>query len=162
MRDLLPRKVYEALQDRYAAGVSNAEALFDQHAADEDSVTGGLGQALAAREPMYFSGPGGQYRVNVSYRKLRGRGDGAPERFLGADGIFQIEVLGGSGDRIRTKGLPFQAKKGWKGKDQALLNQAKKNGSFRSGWGGNRLLQRRISSVYRTSRHCGGRQSTSG
>jgi hypothetical protein len=126
MRDLLPSRVFEALQDRYLAGVASAEAHYDQHSADEDSVTGALGEALAAREPMVFRGPAGQYTVNVTYRKVRGRGRGAPEKIFGADGIFQIEIADASGRQIRAKGLPFQAKKGWKGKDRQLLDQAKR------------------------------------
>lgn len=126
MRDLLPHRVFEALQDRYSAGVANAEAHFDQHSADEDSVTGALGQALASRDPMVFRGTQGEYIVQVTYRKLRGRGRGAPEKLLGADGIFQIEITDESGRRLRSKGLPFQAKKEWKGKDRGLVEQARK------------------------------------
>jgi hypothetical protein len=122
----LPPRLFEALQDRYSAGVANAEAHFDQHSADEDSITGALGQSLAMREPMVFRGARGEYIVQVTYRKLRGRGRGAPEKMFGADGIFQIEVADESGMPLRSKGLPFQAKKDWKGKDPQLFEQAKR------------------------------------
>lgn len=124
MRDILPPSLVDLLRDRYLAGVADAEAAFDQHRGDEDSLTGALGQALAMREPIVFTGPDGAYSVRVSYRKLRGRGPGAPEKRLGADGIFQIEVANGNGDVVRSKGLPFQAKTNWRGKDSALLGQA--------------------------------------
>ncbi len=124
MRDILPPSLIEILRDRYLAGVANAEAAYDQHEADEDSLTGALGQALAMREPIIFSGSDGTYAVRVSYRKLRGRGPGAPEKTLGSDGIFQIEVASESGQVIRSKGLPFQAKTNWRGKNSALYEQA--------------------------------------
>lgn len=124
MRDILPPSLIEVLRDRYLAGVADAEASYDQHAADEDSLTGALGQALAMREPIILSGPDGAYAVRVSYRKLRGRGPGAPEKMFGSDGIFQIEVANEFGEVVRSKGLPFQAKTNWRGKNSALYEQA--------------------------------------
>ena len=124
MRDILPPSLVDLLRDRYLAGVADAEAAFNQHVADEDSLTGALGQALAMREPIIFNGPGGTYAVRVSYRKLRGRGPGALEKTLGSDGIFQIEVANDLGGVVRSKGLPFQAKTNWRGKNSALYEQA--------------------------------------
>jgi hypothetical protein len=124
MRDILPPSLIDLLRDRYLAGVADAEAAFDQHVADEDSLTGALGQALAMRESIIFNGPSGAYAVRVSYRKLRGRGPGAPEKKLGSDGIFQIEVANDLGEVVRSKGLPFQAKTSWRGTNTALYKQA--------------------------------------
>ncbi|TKR34130.1 hypothetical protein FCE95_07655 [Luteimonas gilva] len=124
MQDILPPSLISMLRDRYLAGVADAEAFFDQNRGDEDSLTGALGQALAMREPILFTGPEGIYSVRVSYMKLRGRGPNAPEKRLGADGIFQIEVANNRGDVIRRKGLPFQAKTNWRGKSSTLLRQA--------------------------------------
>lgn len=124
MRDILPPSLIDVLRDRYLAGVADAEASYDQHAADEDSITGALGQAIAMREPLIFSGPNGTYAVSVSYRKLRGRGPGAPEKRFGSDGIFQIQVTDEFGEVVRNKGLPFQAKTNWRGKNSALHEQA--------------------------------------
>jgi hypothetical protein len=63
------------------------------------------------------------YRWRANHYKLRGRGKGAAERKSGADGIFQLEVLDESGNVLHGKGLLFQAKKEWRGKDQNLLKQ---------------------------------------
>jgi len=63
-----------------------------------------------------------RYSYQVSYRKIRGRGPRAPEKQLGAGGIFQIEVTDDHGRQ--TKGLPFQSKKGWSSADSNLLKQA--------------------------------------
>ena len=57
--------------------------------------------------------------------KLRERGAHAPEKELGADGIFQIEVLDLNGKFIVRKGLLFQSKIGWTGRDGRLFEQAR-------------------------------------
>ncbi|HXQ69568.1 MAG TPA: hypothetical protein VN844_03745, partial [Pyrinomonadaceae bacterium] len=67
MRDLLPEHLMDFLRDRYIAGVAIAEAHFADSSADEDSVTGALGQALAMREPLIFSDESGAFSVQISY-----------------------------------------------------------------------------------------------
>lgn len=126
MRDVLPAAVIEAISGHYALGVANAEAFFDQHSADEDSITGALGQALARAEPIRIQQSFNEYNVLVSYRKVRGRGGLAPEKVFGIDGVFQLTVANEKGQNIAEKGLPFQAKKYWTGKDGALLLQSQK------------------------------------
>lgn len=112
------------LRDRYLAGVADAEALFDLHRADEDSVSGALGQSIAMRDPVSFTASDGTYVVKINYRKIRGRGPGAPERRYGADGLFQISVTDEAGDVVLRKGLPFQSKMNWRGKKTDLYKQA--------------------------------------
>jgi len=124
MRDILPPTLLTILRDRYLAGVSDAEAAFDQHRADEDSLTGALGQSLVMREPLTFSDGADQYHVKIGYRKVRGRGPGAPEKTYGTDGFFQIEVTDSRGEVIRRKALPFQAKVDWRTQDRSLASQA--------------------------------------
>lgn len=124
IKELLPPLMFDRIRDRYLAGVADAEAFFSQSAADEDSLTGALGQAIATR-PMIFKGTDGDVLVAIEYLKIRGRGAGAPEATLGADGIFQIRVLDAAGSPIREKGLLFQAKKGWKHRDQDLASQCR-------------------------------------
>ena len=65
------------------------------------------------------------YQVRTYYKKVRGRGPGAPERTTGSDGIFQIEVIGPNQVPVWTKGLPFQAKKQWVGTNSRLVTQAR-------------------------------------
>jgi hypothetical protein len=124
MRDILPPGLLDSLRDRYLAGVADAESLFGMHRADEDTLTGALGQAIASRDPYTFSTENRIYLVRTEYYKIRGRGRNAPERMHGVDGIFQISVTQDSGHVIRRKGLPFQAKKNWRGKNAALRKQA--------------------------------------
>lgn len=123
MLDILPKHIIDHLSDRYIAGVANAESSFADSSADEDSVTGALGQAISM-SPVYFSSPQGEFAVRIYYKKIRGRGPGAPEKALGADGIFQISVTDKTGKVIRQKGLPFQSKVNWTGTDGKLARQA--------------------------------------
>jgi hypothetical protein len=125
MRDLLPPHLIDFLRDRYIAGVATAEASFGESRADEDALTGALGQALSMPKPIVFSDASGQYAVRVSYQKLRGRGLNAPERLYGSDGLFQISVTDDSGRVLRRKGLPFQSKVNWRGRSKSLAAQSK-------------------------------------
>jgi len=77
------------------------------------------------KEPIMFTGPEGNYTVQVSYRKLRGRGLNAPERLYGSDGLFQILVSNENDEILRQKGLPFQSKTNWQGRSQAVASQAR-------------------------------------
>ncbi len=135
MRDILPNSVIEVLGDRLASSVVSAEEFYHMHSADEDSVTGGLGQALAMAEPISFiheSNSGSKrFSILISYEKVRGRGMNAPEKIYGIDGIIQLSVYDDSyrdfDGKLKTKKiLPFQAKNGWSGTDKKLLEQVKK------------------------------------
>lgn len=125
MRDILPEFVMESLRDRYLAAVSDAESTFVMNSGDEDALTGALGQAVAMPRNQKFSTPEGLYTVDIGYTKLRGRGKNAPERIYGSDGIFQIRIYDANGNVIRSKGLPFQSKKNWKGKNKKLSDQVR-------------------------------------
>src|ERR1051326_69266 len=124
MRDLLPQHLVDFLRDRYIAGVATAEAHFADSNADEDSVTGALGQAISMHEPLIFGDQSGNFSVQVSYRKLRGRGLNAPERLYGSDGIFQVAVTTEEGVVVRLKGLPFQSKINWEGRSASVASQS--------------------------------------
>jgi hypothetical protein len=92
--------------------------------ADEDCLTGALGQALATPKGLSFSSGNKNALVKISHTKLRGRGKGAPEKIFGSDGVFQIEVLDNCGRPLFSKGLPFQSKKNWTRKLSSLGDQA--------------------------------------
>ena len=124
MKDVLPEQVIRILGDRFAAGVANAEAHYNLHAADEDAVTGGLGQSLAICEPIEIVSNSKRYQISISYRKVRGRGPRAPEKLYGTDGLIQLLVKDIADNIAATKGLPFQSKMKWRGKDQKLYEQA--------------------------------------
>jgi len=111
------------IRDLYLAGVAEAEAQYENAMGDEDPLTGALGALIAISRPREFRIGSVQAVVRINYRKLRGRGKDAPEHLLGPDGIFQIQIAVHGQPEFR-KGLPFQAKKNWKGKDRKLLDQA--------------------------------------
>jgi hypothetical protein len=98
------------IRDHIKAGVVDAEAKFDLNEADEDAVTGALGQAISTATPITFRGTQGTYSYQITSRKIRGRGPDAEEKTLGADAMLQISVSK-NGHEVFTKGLPFQAKK---------------------------------------------------
>lgn len=104
--------------------VSDAESTYNMNSADEDCLTGALGQSLAMPRKEVFSLDNGEISVNISHTKLRGRGKNAPEKTYGSDGIFQIEILDHFGRLIMAKGLPFQSKKNWNGTLSKLKKQA--------------------------------------
>lgn len=95
------------LADHYRVSIAAAVRGYADSAADEDAVTGALGQALRGEGTIRLDGK--VVRWTTRYRKLRGRGRGAPEKMLGADGIFEVELEDDEGVRSR-KSLPFQAK----------------------------------------------------
>jgi hypothetical protein len=108
--DVLPPQLIRELSNHYYAGVKKAEVLYEFHAADEDAVTGALGQSLAEPQPLFFQIGETAYWWNTTYYKVRGRGEGAPEKAIGADGIFQLEVFDENNNVLIRKGLLFQSK----------------------------------------------------
>jgi hypothetical protein len=128
VEDVLPSEVLTALENHFLAGVKRAESTYDLHQADEDSVTGALGQALAELGQTRMFLGGRTFAWRSSYRKCRGRGKGAPEKQLGADGMFELSVIDEFGQPIRRKGLLFQAKNQWRGSDPRLAAQAERLG----------------------------------
>lgn len=110
LEHLLPKQFLALIRDRIKAGVSDAEAKFRLNQDEEDSLTGALAQAISTTAPLRFGGPEGVFDFAIESYKLRGRGEGAPEKRLGADGILQISVSK-NGRSVFAKGLPFQAKK---------------------------------------------------
>ncbi|MBN2002243.1 MAG: DUF3883 domain-containing protein [Anaerolineae bacterium] len=86
-------------------------------------MTGALGQELLS-ENQVVTANGSVYVWRTTYHKLRGRGKDADEKLFGADGIFQVEILDCQQGSLFRKGLLFQAKNRWQGKDEKLKTQA--------------------------------------
>jgi hypothetical protein len=102
--------VREIIGLHYRRGVEAAIEGYPQARADEDTVTGALGQALLGRGAFQLS-DGRVVTWNTSYTRFGsgGRSDGAEPRY-GADGIFEIQLTDDDGITTR-KSLLFQAKK---------------------------------------------------
>ncbi len=115
MSEIVSRHVLFEIEHHIRERVADAEFGFQFSEADEDAVTGALGQSLVTRpRQTYDLSTESQYEWSFTYRKIRGRGPKAPEKSIGADGIFHMEVFGADGELLRQKGLLFQAKMGTK------------------------------------------------
>lgn len=92
VRDLLPHRVFEALQDRYSAGVANAEAHFNQHSADDDSIAGAIGPHFA---PVHGSLPSEVPRGSTTLsRSQAGAQTGPPNAASGTRSMsYDMRVL---------------------------------------------------------------------
>jgi hypothetical protein len=132
VRDILPSVLISHIRDHFFARVGQAQAGYRFSRADEDSLTGALGQSLLTVDPVVVDVAGRQYLWMTTYQKVRGRGMGAPEKEYGADGIFELQVTDSVKGVTRKKGLLFQAKKGWLGSDKELLKQTRNMRRFES------------------------------
>lgn len=109
----VPEEVKTAIRAHLSRAVEHAVAEYLSAAEDEDSLTGHLGARLqvASRrvhvESTQSERPG-EWTWSVNYYKFRGRGPGASERLLGADGVFELKLV--IGTRVDVKSLLFQAK----------------------------------------------------
>lgn len=123
MVDVLPEAVLRSISNSYRHGISRAEQAYIHSQEDEDAVTGALGQALFVPNQIVML-DSAMYTWSTVYYKLRGRGKNAEEKIYGADGIFQIILKNVHEKTLASKGLLFQAKNRWKGKDRNLATQA--------------------------------------
>jgi len=123
LNQIIPEDLINLIGDHIKAGVSDAESKFALNEEDEDSITGALGQAISTAHPIVLTTAQGKFTYEITSRKLRGRGPDAPEKRLGADAIFQIEVFR-QGQRVFRKGLPFQAKNGGGFQNSEVIKQA--------------------------------------
>lgn len=120
---LRERAFRDILASQYRSAIARAEQGYRHHVADEDAVTGGLGEAMRASGSVRLS-DGSTVTWKTAYSKLRGRGRNAPEKRLGADGVFEIELQDADGTMSR-KSVAFQAKKnGRRNPDKRLRTQA--------------------------------------
>lgn len=79
--------------------------------ADENSLTGALGQALSTPQAkVVTANKDAVLSFAIGSYKILGTGPGTPERRTGADGIIQISVES-DGAPLLAKDLPFHAKK---------------------------------------------------
>ena len=103
-------EVRTILGTRYREGVRAAITGYRHARADEDTVTGALGQALLGRG-AFTTSDGRIVTWATEYTRFgsAGRGDPAETRY-GADGIFEIELVDEDGVTTR-KSLLFQSKK---------------------------------------------------
>lgn len=112
----IPDHVKQVILNHISEAVSKAVVAYPSAAEDEDALTGQLGFALRKRETLADG-----WTWSIDYTKFRGRGLGAAEKVLGADGILEMRVHTIEGEQ--RKAALFQSKKEWKS-DSKLLQQA--------------------------------------
>lgn len=120
----IPDEVLLDIRERLASAMPSAVDGFLSASEDEDSMTGHMGAHLKTPTrtvQVRQSEVNGPWRWSLNYTKFRGRGPGATEKLIGADGIFEIHLE--SFGRVQTKALLFQAKMDWQ-RDKVLLGQA--------------------------------------
>lgn len=120
----MPAEVLESIKDHIKTSIPNAVAGFMSANEDEDTMTGQFGASLRTGVHTVIVRQGeinGDWKWSIDYTKFRGRGKGATEALIGADGIIELS-LDWNG-RKESKAVLFQAKMDWQS-DTSLLPQA--------------------------------------
>jgi hypothetical protein len=129
LKDSIPDSIFNSISRHLIKSAHRAEDGYLSNEEEEDSITGDLFRSLRKGwvQPATINNESWKWRVTT--RKFRGKGELATEAIFGADGIIQIEIDGKQGSVIR-KGMLFQAKKGWKYRNQKLVEQVAKMEEF--------------------------------
>jgi hypothetical protein len=123
--------VKDDIRRHLVRAVSESEESYASAAEDEDTMTGHLGAKLEARNRRVLVQDAeirGEWKWSLQYYKFRGRGPRPTEFYLGADGIFELQLT--IGMRTESKSILFQAKMDRKG-GRDLLEQAVKLSTWR-------------------------------
>lgn len=110
-RLFIPEAVLESIAQHMDDAIARTLAEFESAEEDEDSMTGHLGSKLTVlKRQVYVEDPEipGPWTWSLQYRKFRGRGPGATEKLLGADGIFELALERKGSTEIKS--LLFQSK----------------------------------------------------
>lgn len=111
MQDVIPQGVFREVQAHLREGAAHAEGGWEAGSDEEDTLTGDFGASVRTPGWVESRDDGARWQWRITYKKLRGRGRDAPEKVIGADGIFQIEVRPFGTSVVIPKGILFQAKK---------------------------------------------------
>jgi hypothetical protein len=126
MAKLIPDLVLPEVQSHISRMCGKGERGWRSGRADEDTLTGDFCGNLRSDWSSWQEAGKDSLRWQVDYLKIGGRGKGAPESRLGADGIFQIELFDIASQSTKYKGFLFQAKKDDNYDSGSLLTQATK------------------------------------
>jgi len=129
----IPHQVKESISNHLHLAVAKAVDGYISACEDEDTMTGHLGALLRVKNKRVTVPSEGQeiwgvWTWSLDYYKFRGRGKGATEAYLGADGLFELSL--NIGYRKETKSLLFQSKLDWE-RDSNLLAQSIKLSTWR-------------------------------
>jgi hypothetical protein len=126
LQDIIPPDSFKELQTHLREGVLHAEAGWEAGSEDEDTLTGDFGGSLRTHGWIDFPQSIEPWQWRITYKKFRGRGGGAPEKVIGADGIVVVEVHLGNGGLMVSKGVLFQSKKAKGSSRGDMLDQVRR------------------------------------
>src|SRR6266498_312121 len=127
MVELIGQHIVDRIAGQYGAAVATALEHFESQQADEDRLTGALGQSMAMTVHGRAVGTDGhEYAWKTELKSTRGRGRRASEKRLGADAFLEVVIRDELGVQLRRKTLPIQAKKRWTATDRTLARQVEK------------------------------------
>jgi len=129
----IPDEVKTSIREHLSGALSHAAEGYLSSHEDEDAITGDLGGTLRSGVKRVYVVQSqteirGEWKWSITYSKFRGRGPRATESFVGADGIFELDIQ--SGSRRDQKSILFQAKVAGAA-DRGLLGQALKLTTWR-------------------------------
>ncbi|HEX8513706.1 MAG TPA: hypothetical protein VF688_11445 [Allosphingosinicella sp.] len=127
----IPDAVQVDIANQVRRAVADTLIEFESAEEDEDAFTGHLGARLTTRRREVFADDQelpGAWTWSLQYRMFRGRGSGATEKRLGADGIFELGLH--RKGFTETKSLLFQSKMGTAG-GKDLVEQCAKLSTWR-------------------------------
>lgn len=129
----IPEEVKDSISRHLYTGSAKAVEGYVSANEDEDTLTGDLGACLrigTQKVEVKNVEIGGTWTWSLTYYKFRGRGKGASESFIGADGILELSINWNSQNE-QKKSLLFQAKNQWHATDRALFEQCIKLSTWR-------------------------------
>ncbi len=127
----IPEEVKVKIRKHISESYKNALDGYYSANEEEDALTGDLGASLRVKNQkvnVERTKQSGTWTWSINYHKFRGRGPGATESLLGADGIFELSLK--EGNYIQKKNLLFQSKMNWKD-DPNLIQQTLKLTTWR-------------------------------
>jgi len=123
----IPKQVKDSIQKHITESIIKGLKAYESAFEDEDVLTGHLFGLMKIEDQSVVINDveiGGTWKWTIDYKKFGGRGKGATESILGADGIFELSLFRDN-EEIK-KSLLFQSKLDWVNKDQKLYLQCSK------------------------------------
>jgi hypothetical protein len=123
----IPEAVKTSIKNHIVTAVNRAKEAFPSAYEDEDVFTGvlfGLLKIGPQRVIVQNDEINGTWSWEIDFKKFGGRGKGATESILGADGVFELHLQNANSQVTeKRKSLLFQSKLDWTTKDLKLYQQ---------------------------------------
>lgn len=125
-RLFIPEEVKSSIRQHLRSAIRRAVSRYNSSSESEDALTGALGMAMETGVHRVIVSQTqtelpGEWKWSIRYYKFRGTGPKPTEHYIGADGVFELNLSIGS--RQDRKSLLFQAKQEGEG-GPTLFEQA--------------------------------------